>query len=224
MKISEYGTKSELTATDILTIVNTLSQRITASNSKKRVVAGWNDSLTPFIQGWTYDQGGCGGHYSQMNTEAFTVNQIRLMPFDPEFDVTMDRIGMQIVGASAGDLFKCLIYGSDANGNPSTLIHQTANLSTTATGYIFETLSPTLSFLRGQNYWLGSWSNSSVATNRGLSTETVRTLGFETGAEQDRPTVIQRTVTFGSAPSPWVYTASELATGVQQPSVRLRVA
>lgn len=124
---------------------------------------------------------------------------------------------------AAGNV-KIVVYDTDASGYPTTLLHETANLSTATTGVKTATSINTVSFTKGKLYWIGvRWSSAtnalranalaSITTIGGMGTTSVATAG----------TVMQRTITFANAaPNPWVFNSAEIINNILTPSIYLR--
>jgi len=91
------------------------------------------------------------------------------------------KIGIQVIGAEAGDSLYVAIYSQDTNFLPSTLLGY-ATISLAVTGEIYEdSISATVSLTAGTQYWYSvSTNTSSSATIRALHLNDPPSLGITT--------------------------------------------
>jgi len=164
-----------------------------------------------------FTQPGTGDHISTSMgsgsttaTAAGAAGRFDLFPFVPRGDVTADLIALNVSTAVASAQGKLLIYGSNALGQPTNRIFESAALDFSTTG--FKTAAISVTFRKGQVYWIGI---------RHSSTATLTT--FATGATPDLTTsdltlqlrkVLRRTLAFATAaPDPWGYLSTETVNG-----------
>jgi len=100
-------------------------------------------------------------------------------PFIAPETGNLSAIGIQVLGAEAGDSLYVAIYSQDTNFLPSTLLGY-ATISLASTGEIYQTsLSATVSLEAGAQYWYAMSTNtSSSATIRALHTNDTPSLGI----------------------------------------------
>lgn len=150
------------------------------------------------------------GSGSTTATAIGVAGRFDLFPFAPRGDVTCDQIAINVATAVAAAQGKVLIYASNALGQPTTRLFESAALDYSTIG--FKTAAIAITFRKGQVYWIG---------NRHSSTATLTT--FATGATPDLTTsdltlqlrkVLRRTLTFATAaPDPWGYLSTETTNG-----------
>lgn len=179
--------------------------------------------LPGYCVGGYYDQcanSGTGG--ANISTTAGAANRFDLFPFPCSQSVRIEEIGISVTGLVAGANIKIAVYESGADGLPSNLLFETANISATSNGYNSETRDFT--FVRGKLYWLGI-RHSANATLHGQAVGNCRVIGrggnSPIGTVQG--TVFRRVLTFAT-PAPATYTAdpSELAS-TTVPSILFKV-
>jgi len=149
-------------------------------------------------------------------------NRIELAPYYTSVPLSINQIGVAVSTAVASSTVKIVIYSSDSNGWPNTLLYETAALSTAATGYVFESL--TFSFSSGVQYWVGV-RHSSTATLRTINVSSAVNLGLTSSTAANYATVLRRTLTYATAAtSPWNFVNSDRVANITPPSIRFRAA
>ena len=149
-------------------------------------------------------------------------NRIELAPYYTSVPLSINQIGVAVSTAVASSTVKIVIYSSDSNGWPNTLLYETAALSTAATGYVFESL--TFSFSSGVQYWVGV-RHSSTATLRTINVSSAVNLGLTSSTAANYATVLRRTLTYATAAtSPWNFVNSDRVANITPPSIRFRSA
>jgi len=100
-------------------------------------------------------------------------------PFIAPETGNLSAIGIQVLGAEAGDSLYVAIYSQDTNFLPSTLLGY-ATISLASTGEIYQTsLSATVTLTAGSQYWYSiSTNTSSSATIRALHNNDTPSLGI----------------------------------------------
>jgi len=87
--------------------------------------------------------------------------RIYFAPFVPRYTVTLDLLGFECSSSVAGSSARVGIYETGADGKPSSLVDQTAELATTSTGFKSGAVSASLT--AGVNYWVAfSKSDTSI--------------------------------------------------------------
>lgn len=157
------------------------------------------------------------------STLAGAANRVDMAPFYTSATLRIDQIGVAVSTAVASALGKIVIYGSDANGWPSTLLYEgSSDLDFSTTGYKSHTLDFT--FNSGTQYWLGIRS-SSTATIRAINTSSAVNLGVNGSSGSNYFTVLRRTITYAdAAPNPWNFLTVDRAANITPPSIRMRAA
>jgi len=109
------------------------------------------------------------------------VKKPHAFPFIAPQTGDLSAIGIQVIGAEAGDSLYVAIYSQDTNFLPSTLLGY-ATISLAVTGEIYEdSISATVSLTAGTQYWYSvSTNTSSSATIRALHLNDPPSLGITT--------------------------------------------
>lgn len=128
-------------------------------------------------------------------------NNVRLSPFIPAADLTINAIGF-IPNADTG-ILKFAAYDAAPNGSPLNLLFETAQATSTGNVGVPFLISKSYTFLKGKLYWLQIRTATSLiiptlATGFGLHVETFTT------AAQTIQTAITKTQIFALA-SPAVF-------------------
>jgi hypothetical protein len=144
-------------------------------------------------------------------TRAGAANVLEIAPFIPQTNVTIDELSIIVATAVASSLVKIVVYDSDANGRPTTLLFESSDLDTSSTGTKSASLSAS-TLLAGKIYWFGV-RHSSTATLR--ANQLYNSLNIDNGSapSTNMIKVLRRTVTFANAaPDPFVFDITEGAT------------
>jgi hypothetical protein len=160
---------------------------------------------------------------SAHTTLAGAANRIELAPVIFPRNFTVDRIAARCTTGVAAAEVKLLVYASDADGYPGTLIHETATMSAATTNTTQEaTLAFT--FLAGVMYWVGI-RHSSTATMRAVALASTPSLGLSGVDAATHFTVLRRTLTYATAaPSPWAFVAGDRVASIAPTAIRFRAA
>ena len=183
-----------------------------------RVTARFNcgSVITPSTGVWmnqTFDG-------ARMSNIAAQQDEITLSPFCLGYDLAIDRVGAWLVSTTHDIRF--LVYASNDSGQPSTKLYESATISA-ATGS--NEVSASLSFTANTLYWVGMHSGG-TGTWRGVDRDSLLPLGLGTGLNTSQmPNHISLgSTSIGSAPDTWSFATSQLAGGVNIPSVAFRAA
>lgn len=141
-------------------------------------------------------------------------------PFSPAFDMTIDQVAISVSTASAGTTAKVVIYASDANNRPTTVIAESADISCASTGTVTATLSA--SFEAGTLYWIGVRS-SGAQTLRSLTAVALPVLSYTSAATPVAQGVLTKTETYANPAASWGYASSQHS-NLTMPLVLMRVA
>lgn len=171
-----------------------------------------------YISGLYYD-GSVGGLTTA--TLAGAANRMEGHPFVAPTDMSIDRIGIQIVTGVASATAKIVIYNAGTDGWPSTVAWEgTSDLDcSTSTTFSEETLSFT--FTGGKKYWLFV-RHSSTATLRCIPTSNAGNLGLNSSVAASYYTGLRRTLTYATAATdPFAFTSADLVAATPY-SIRVR--
>jgi hypothetical protein len=149
-------------------------------------------------------------HAAATASVTLPTNTVELVPMFFNSDVTVDRIGT----VSGSNSVKYCIYTTDADNLPKDLFWSFSGFPTNTNGYRHAVLDPALTIPAG-SYWLGTWAGASNVMT-GSPTANMCNLGLALGESTAYYTKIRKFLNFasGSLPDPWVFSASELTTGV----------
>jgi hypothetical protein len=162
-----------------------------------------------------------GQNGGALGTAAQVANRTVIVPYIPMRSVTIDQLGLSVSTFVASANLKCIIYASDANGRPSTVLRETANIDAGSNGTKFASIT-SLTLEAGTMYWIGLRS-SSTATVRALSVGSVYPLTYTNAATPLIETTLILTETFANAAATWTYAASQHS-NVAPPLILMRVA
>jgi hypothetical protein len=142
-----------------------------------------------------------------LTTQAQVANRTVIAPYVPAYDMTIDQVGISVSTLLAGANAKVVIFASDSNGRPTTLLRETANLSAAAAATVFASITP-LAMTAGTKYWLGIRA-SGTFTLRTLAVAAIPSLSYTGVANPVAQTALIRTETFANPASDWVYASSQ---------------
>lgn len=155
-----------------------------------------------------------------LSTQIGAANRWDMSPIIFAADLTIDQIGIDCSTPVASALAKITVYDSDTSGNPNNLLHETADFDMSTGGYKSESWSNT--FTAGVRYHFGLRSSSTAATHA-LSIPSMASLGAASNTSQSMFNCYRRTLTYATgATTPYVFTAADLAAGIQAPAVKVR--
>jgi hypothetical protein len=194
-------------------------------------------SNSNFSELYAYDQSGWLGQPTRMEPGAFIGNEVggvtlstlaqtanRIVGTPKSFprDTQVDQLGVSVSTAVAGALFRVQIYDTDADGRPTTLLVESADISGATAATVFATLGATFTFLAGKTYFIAVHSSAN-ATLRTISTTGVVGFSWSNAATPAQYIALVRTATFGSAGN-WPAFANSQAQNVAMPLVLMRCA
>lgn len=154
-------------------------------------------------------------------TLAGAANRADLSPWTPRRTVTFNQLGVVVTTGVASAQVKVLVYASDANGWPSTLLFGGTALSAATTNtFVFDSAGlPT--FTAGTTYWIGVLS-SSTATVRAHALGAVQAIGGvgTTATTATYGSVVRRSgLTFATPPNPWGFDVTQITNNVAPPAL-----
>ncbi len=134
----------------------------------------------------------------------------------------IDRIGIQCTTNVASAQGRLCIYESNADGWPTNLLYESANLDFSTTGFKEVTLS--FSFSAKKLYWFGLLTSSTAAT-RSVQNTINPQLGLTSTTGTTQQAIILRAgLTYANPlPNPFSFTTADLNNTTQPPSVTFRV-
>lgn len=162
----------------------------------------------------------CGTGSVATGTIAGAADRADIFPYTARADMTIDRAILNCTTGVAGSLSRIVAYASDANGRPTTLLAETADIDLSTIGTKTAILSLTLR--QGRTIWLGLRTNSTATISAWPSSGTPDVNGGTTPATTLRK-LLRRTVAWASpAPATWGYAAAELNSSTP-PAIWLRI-
>lgn len=147
-----------------------------------------------------------------LSTQVAAADQTRIAPWICPYDVTVDQMMMSITAGVALANLKGIIYDADAQGRPTTVIAESANIDASAAATVAAALSPSVALVGGKLYWLGFRSSSNPTINR-LSGGASQPLSYTNAATPVAHLVLIATETFANPAATWVYSTAQHATG-----------
>lgn len=151
-------------------------------------------------------------------------DRVEVGPHFFEHATSIDRLAINVQTAAASSNLKIVVYASASNGRPGALLHESASIDSSTTGWKEVTVS--LSFAAGQVVWLGIRSNGTptiLCTN--ASSDITLGLGTSSGNSHARILRLTGQTFANAAPDPWTtYAASQLVAFVGRPFIIWRAA
>lgn len=153
------------------------------------------------------------GHGSAPGTSAGVADRMDIYLWRPAHTMQLNVGWINTTTLLAGSSCKIVLYGADANGNPSNLLWESNPISCAAAGAASDTLSSPVTVVGGQLYYPGirfsgtqaisSWQYTAIPDIHGGT-------AFSTIARK----TLRRSLTYATAaPAAWGYTSSEIANG-----------
>ena len=156
-----------------------------------------------------------------LSTQAQVANRTVIAPWVPSYNMTIDQVGISVSTLLAASNCKVVIYAADADGRPSTVLLESANLSAAAAATVFVTVTA-LALTAGTTYWVGVRS-SGTQTLRCLNVGAMRVLNYTNAATPVAQGSLILTETFANAAATWTYATAQHSTALA-PLVLMRVA
>jgi hypothetical protein len=156
-----------------------------------------------------------------LGTQAQVANRTVIAPFVAAYGVTIDQLGISVSTFLASANCKCVIYDSDSNGRPTTILRETANIDAGTNGTKLAAIT-SLALTAGKTYWIGVRS-SGTQTLRTLAVGALPALDYTSAATPAARQTLIKTETFGDAAGNWTYASSQHSTALM-PLVLMRVA
>lgn len=161
------------------------------------------------------------GNGTAIAAVAQVADRVTIGAYIPRLAQTIDQLGCSISTLLAASNVKLVIYDSDANGRPTTILRETANIDSATTGTKFASISP-FTFEPGKVYYLGLRS-SSTQSIRTISAAAGHVLATTNAATPVLQTTLTKTEAFASAAADWTYANSQLS-NLSPPLILMRVA
>lgn len=162
-----------------------------------------------------------GLNLTALGTVAQVANRTTIGAFISGRSITIDQIGLSVSTLVASALLKIVIYDSDSNGRPTTILRETSTFNAGSTGTKFLSITA-LSLTAGKVYWFGVRS-SSTATVRSLGVGATPVLSYTNAATPVGQGALIITETFANAAANWTYASSQHS-NVAVPLVLMRAA
>jgi hypothetical protein len=156
-------------------------------------------------------------------TSALVPDTIHLMLVTFRRDVTISEIRTHVTTASAGNL-KFIIYDSDSNGLPNSVLLESAAVDTSTTGGKDAVLTPNFLFEQGKIYWFGAWGNT-AALVRTINRGGTQSIGYTNTAGNSVAGCFERSLVYGVASLPDPFNATNADFSITLPlAPRFKVA
>jgi hypothetical protein len=156
-----------------------------------------------------------------LGTIVGVANRTLIAPFTPAHAVTIDQLGVSVSTFVASSNCKCVIFSSDSQGRPTTLLRETANIDSGSNGTKLATIT-SLTLSAGGKYWVGV-RTSSTQTVRAVAAGGAGLLTVTSAATPVLQSTLTRTETFASAATDWTYATSQHS-NLLVPLILMRVA
>jgi hypothetical protein len=153
---------------------------------------------------------------------AGSAGRIDISRFVPEYDMTVDRLGVYVTTGVAAATGRVVIYGANANNEPDARLFFPADDLNLATSAVFVEHTASFTLKKGVLYYVG-FMHGSTATIYGIQGYTLPSLGFSGNVSSSPGSVIRQTVTYPNAPANFGFTASQI-TASAAPSIKMRAA
>lgn len=157
-----------------------------------------------------------------LSTAAQVADRVTIAPFVVRHAITIDQLGCSISTIVAGATVKLVIYDSDAQGRPTTILRETAAIDANSTAATRFAAIAALTLQPGKIYWLGLRS-SSTATIRTVNAAAAFVLSSTNAATPVQQTSLTKTETYATAAANWTYAAAQHS-NLGPPLILMRVA
>ena len=156
-----------------------------------------------------------------LGTQAQVANRTIIAPFVPAYTMAIDQLGVSVSTLLAGANAKCVVFDSDSNGRPTTILRETGGISAAAAATVFAAIT-SLTLTAGKTYWIGVRA-SGTFTLRTLALGALPALDYTNAATPAARQCLIRTETFANAAGNWTYASSQHSNALM-PLVLMRVA
>lgn len=142
-----------------------------------------------------------------LTSVAQVANRVTIAPYVPGYDITVDQLGCSIsVVVAAPASVKLVLYASDADGRPTTILRETADIdAAVTTGTKLTDITP-ISLAAGTVYWLGLRSQSNP-TIRTVNSAAAAALTWSTGSTPVMQTTLTKSEPYATPAADWTYGA-----------------
>lgn len=152
-------------------------------------------------------------------TQASATNRMDISPFVSPYDIGVNQVMVSVTTGVASGQVRAVLFGSDANGRPTTYLAQSDAGDASTAGAKFLALPVTL--FRGVLYWLGTWTTQ-APTLRVWDVPGTIPLSWSAVAAPVSTSVLTRNTTWGTTPGNWSYATGQ-HTARLAPMILLRV-
>lgn len=147
--------------------------------------------------------------FATPTTRVPALDQLEAIGFVLRRDATIDRLGINVLGAAgAGGVARLMLYESHAvNRGPGALVAAATEINTTVGGFRTGAFGP-IAFLAGVQYWVVSWFGVAAPGGAGvtalpLSSIAVSPLGYFESSLSSAFGVLTGALAYGAAPDPF---------------------
>lgn len=158
---------------------------------------------------------------SALSAVAQVADRVTIAPFVPRHAMTIDQLGCSISTLLAASSVKLVLYDSDAQGRPTTILRETATIDSATTGTKFASIA-SFTFAAGKVYWLGLRASATQSV-RTVSSAATPVLAATNAATPVLQTTLTKTETYANAAANWTYANSQLS-NLSPPLILMRVA
>lgn len=157
-----------------------------------------------------------------LGTVLQVANRNTIAPFRPQYDMTIDQVGVSTSTGVAATTAKVVIYAADpATGLPTTLIAESADISCATSGTtVMVALSVT--FEAGKTYWIGARS-SGAQTLRSITSGGLPMLSLSNAGTPVVRGSLLKLETYANPAAAWGYLDSHMS-NTTVPLVLMRMA
>jgi hypothetical protein len=144
-------------------------------------------------------------------TSALVPDTMHLMLVTFRRNVTISEMRTYVTTAAAGNM-KFIIYDSNSNRLPNSVLLESAAVDTSTTGVKDVILSPNFVFESGKIYWLGAWGNTSASV-RTINRGGTQSIGIVNSAGNSVAGCFERPLVYGvdSLPDPFNATVADMS-------------
>ena len=156
-----------------------------------------------------------------LTTGSFAQSSLTLTPFMTNYNVSIDQIGVSSTANATDVWVKLIVYNSDTNGRPSTVLAVSSEINFGTLGTLFATINASLT--AGTLYFLGVWVGYGSITLRTHQSYNAMCQTWSDVASPVGTSMLRITQTYaGGSPGTWTYASTNHTAGTI-PLVLMRV-
>jgi hypothetical protein len=157
-----------------------------------------------------------------LGTVAQVANRNTIAPFRPQYDMTIDQVGVSTSTGVAATTAKVVIYDADpATGLPTTLIAESGTISTATSGTT-NMVALSVSFEAGKTYWIGARA-SGTQTLRSILAAGLPMLSMSNAGTPIMRGSLVKLETYADPAAAWGFLTSQMS-NTTVPLVLMRIA